>query len=190
MAVGNPYRAKTDAGNGGPGKRLISWFPRVGDMKPGLGMTMFPEGLLDLANMGDLEEDLTPVYDYIDDRNLTRCVGLFLEPRPPWMNTIYQKKYYWFLLGVFCKNFEEDKPETLMLYLNANIASDKRFKNIAELEDWMGRTGDISIGYQLLQMGLSSWGRIRNVGDVSNIKESLFRWYSEKKKINNIVNRL
>ena len=194
VADGNPYRAKTDAGNGGPGKRLMRWFPRLGDMRPGLGMTQFPEHLESLESDDVLEEDLTPVYEYIDNRNLDRCIEIFLDPRPPWMNTIYQKKFYWFLLGVFCNDDIYDKQfrvKILMDYLNLNIASDKRFKNITELENWMGHTGDASIGFQLLRMGLSAWeGGRRKVGDVSNIKESLFRWYSEKKKINNIVNRL
>ena len=181
---GNPYRAKKGPTKGGAGERLIRWFPRLGDMSNSVGMSEFPKDLPmnfdDDDDDDDDDEDFTPEFDFIDNGNrmLPKSVIIFPDARPPWMNTLYQEYFYWFLMGVFCEVRENDLPG-LVDYLNKNIIEpEKRFKDIKALNDWRDVPSN-TIKFQLLQMGTQLWGKDGRPSTfaIIKMKNALFDWY-------------
>ena len=123
---------------------------------------------------------------------LPKSVEIFSDARPPWMNTLYQKYYYWFLMGVFCEVGENDLPG-LIDYLNQNIIDPKKkVKDIKTMEDWKANTS--TINFQLLNMGTQLWGKDGRPSTYAlvKMKKTLFDWYGVQGMISkrNIVNRI
>ena len=179
----NPYRAKDGDSPAGMGEKLIRWFPRMGDTRMGIY-----HGTVNV----DMEKLLTPKYDYIDHSLLREQVLLFPLSNPPWLNTLYQKKFYWFLLGVFNipDHREEYKIESLKKYLNSKIKKTYQFKSDIELTDWL-KSG--SLESKLFNTGQFLWVRGTRTGIlVRQVRDSLFRWYNIMHRIDevNITSRI
>ena len=180
----NPYRAKDGANPAGMGEKLIRWFPRMGDALMGTYSGSMDDNIVKL---------LTPKYEYIDHSLLGRQFSLyFLESNPPWLNTLYQKKFYWFLLGVF--NIpdlrEEFKIESLKEYLNEKIKKTHAFKSDRELRVWL-QGG--SLESKLFNKGQFLWVRGGRTADlVMKVRVSLFKWYNIHHRIDgdNITSRI